>query len=290
MHLNRASEQQMPMKPPMSPGAVTTYFRNECTEKHKARPLAPASQEVFSKHVRWPADPLLQRTGSEEVETCHVECESTAMVQDRSLAEFKSLCSKLGMMPEAAQSWAANHARPVLVMVTALVASFVGQAFFAVMFFCGFAWPTWHAFIPAVVMLAAGTIYFVGIYVRGPSFNGTAWQSVQSVISTPVLVFLALSPFIGPPGYIPFDNPVVATVGISGGMFSLVLSGSLAGTVASTEAAAMEGLHFALAQAALATLRAMNSLTDFRLVRVLIDKVCPLPRSWDALRKLNGVD
>lgn len=188
------------------------------------------------------------------------------------------------MLPEAAQSWAVKHSRPVLVMVTTLGATFLGQLCFAVLFFCGFPWPTWHATIPEAMLLGGGLLYFSGIYLRGPSFNGKAWYTVQSAISIPALMFLVLSPFVGPTEYVPFANPIVATAGISGGLFSLNLAGSLAGTVASTEAAAMEGLHVVLAQTALTTLRGMNSLTDYRLVRVLLGQVSSLPGTWTALK------
>lgn len=155
----------------------------------------------------------------------------------------------------------------------------LGHAGYAILFFGGFPWPTLHAVIPEGIQAVGAFGHFTGIYLRGPSFNGSFWQNSIVLAMTPCMAFMTVSPFVGPSQYIPFGDPVIAAVGITVSVFFMTLAGSLGGSISTTAEAARKGLHMALAQSALNTLNAMNSLTDFRIVRVLLSRVCSLPRS-----------
>lgn len=165
----------------------------------------------------------------------------------------------------------ANPVAAIAVYFSSLLLSLV---MYAVMFTVELRWLT---FIPGLILVAAGALKATGMFFSGPAF---ATQPISAVLLQLMLlscVFLQVVTFVGPHDYVPFQSIAVATPCLMISNFFMAWSGECGGIAANVPAKPHATLFKPATEAGLITLRVMNSMTDFALVRVMLMQARSLP-------------
>lgn len=196
-----------------------------------------------------------------------------AAANDTTSAQLVELCGRLGMFPSAPHSLATQYTRPMVMLVSTLLALLLGQGAFAILYFGGFPWPTWRAIIPEFIFLCNGIFTGVGFYLWGPAFVSHPWMTPVSAAVAPFLAYLTLSPFVGAQEYVPFGNRLSTTVVLTAGAFGIFFVSKACDNSHGSANSAKVGPQVILVQTAMMTLHSVNNLTDFGVIRVIVSEV-----------------
>ena len=189
--------------------------------------------------------------------------------------EFSRLCHALGMHPLAAAGWKRICTNPLAAMFTYLTSMLMAVVTCAALFIAGFPWPTWPTFIPLLVLVLGGLSYWSGMFYMGPNFASQGISAIILLSFLPPLVFLLIACFVGPDEYVPFNNKAITTPFLFIVSFLMNMSGECGGLASTIPEAPHVSLLTPALEAFVTSLRAMNSITDWALVRVMLRQARP---------------
>lgn len=196
-----------------------------------------------------------------------ITCTSTAH------SDFHTWCQQMGMLPQAAPGWMSICRQPKACCLLYLISAIMYLVSFGVLSLGGVPSPGWKRIAGQAVMSLSGLYLMAKIYRQGPAVAKRRLYKFLIVgILAPVLLNVTLSQTDRENG-VPFGGRSLYILVGCVGAFFLITAGLSGGVAAAHPAEPHASIRTPIVEAAIMTLRIGNYLTDFGLVRVLLDRV-----------------
>lgn len=186
---------------------------------------------------------------------------------------FFSFCTALGMSHDAPLGWAKLHVRPHAMCAAYFMSMATMCLSLSTLYGIGLPWPMLMIHIPFLFCLSSILCMGGLIWRRGPLVSsGHAFMGALTSFTLSGS-FILITPFIGKEIYMPFGSPIVTVPGLAVFMFAGFCAGGFGGAASDHRPEPYESLGPPLTKALFSTLRLMDTVTDFGLVRILLHQV-----------------
>ena len=139
----------------------------------------------------------------------------------------------------------------------------------------------WHVVIPHGVLILTAVIIAARMWCLGPDSAYSLLHGLTLLCALVALVFIGLSASIGPSSWVPFRNRPLSMALIAAATIFVTMA-SHSGSVPTLHPTVPHAsIRVPLARAGLDTIRAMDTLTDASMIRLLWQQVGPpVPPGW----------
>lgn len=200
--------------------------------------------------------------------------------------EFQQWCMRMGMLPEAAISWMTICRKPKQCFVVYLASEVAFCLIFGVVYVGGMPWPNWRGTVLQGLNTIGTVAYAWRMYRTGPAFarsRSSRWLARFRIL--PVLTQMALSQAASDHD-MPFQSRALTAITAGLGGWCLILAGMCGAVAAAHPPQPYDSVRTPVTEASLTTLRILSTVTDFGVVRVILQQVSTRPD--DLWRRLGA--
>lgn len=198
----------------------------------------------------------------------------TTSAQSNSVVVY--ICTMLGVSKDALTGWAKLHVQPHHICLAYYAAIAIFSVSGLVLYGFGFPWLTAVMQIPAFISVTSVLCMAAMIWHHGPAAaSKPVFMGISAFFVVPTAFFLIAS-FIGPDSMVPYRSRLGNVAGCICFMFTGFCAGALGGTAADHPPQPYSSLLPPLKNAAFSTLRFIDTMTDFGVVRILLQQVSTL--------------